>query len=378
MSETLPRWGLDPVDFLTTDAANVEAAVLTKYEEITGRSLAAGDPVRLFLLSIAAIIAQQRSLINIAAQQNLLSYATGENLDALGLNLAVTRLPEAPAVTTLSFTLSEALAAPYAVPAGTEVTNGVVTFATDREVMIPAGELTVEVPATCTTAGEVGNNYLPGQITTIVKPMAYMASAANTTITEGGADVETDADYANRIRLAPNSFSVAGPTKAYEYHARTVSSAIVDVTVTSPEPGVVHVFPLLENGELPGEDVLTQVENYLSADDIRPLTDHVQALAPKAVEYAINVDYWISQDDVMRAQTIRENVEAAAHAYREWQHGRIGRDIAPGRLIAAVINAGASRIDSATMSPPAFVELADDEVAQCTSVTVTYRGYKDE
>ena len=109
MSDT-PRWNLPAVEFLTTDAAKLESEIITKYEGLTGRSLAAGDPVRLFLLSIADILIQQRTAINIAAQQNLLSYAQGQYLDALGAYLSVERLAESRAKTTLRFTLSEALA----------------------------------------------------------------------------------------------------------------------------------------------------------------------------------------------------------------------------------------------------------------------------
>ena len=54
MSETLPRWGLKDISFLTTDPAQIEAEIITTFEKASGRTLAAGDPVRLFLLSLAA------------------------------------------------------------------------------------------------------------------------------------------------------------------------------------------------------------------------------------------------------------------------------------------------------------------------------------
>ena len=106
MSETLPRWGLKDISFLTTDPAQIEAEIITTFEKASGRTLAAGDPVRLFLLSLAAVIVTQRSAIDAAAKQNLLSYSQGEYLDALGLLLSVERLAESKAVTTLRFTLS--------------------------------------------------------------------------------------------------------------------------------------------------------------------------------------------------------------------------------------------------------------------------------
>lgn len=378
MTETFPRWGLDPVDYVETDATAIESEIITGYEKAAGRTLAAGDPVRLFLLHIAAVIIQQRSVINIAAQQNTLAYAQGRYLDALGLNVAVERLPASAAVTTLRFTLSQAMAEPYVIPADTEVGNGVVTFVTDEELVIKAGDLYADVGATCTTTGEGGNGYLPGQVSTIVKPLPFIAGAKNTTTTSGGSDTEDDERFAERIRTAPNSYSVAGPRRAYIYHAKSVSPAIIDVQVASPSPGVVNVYPLLEGGELPGSDILSLVEEHLNDETIRPLTDEVHAVAPTGKAFRINVKYWINTKDLNRSQTIQENVKKAVESYRLWQTTAIGRDIVPSKLLAAVINAEAMHVDAATLSPSEYVKLEDGEVAQCADVTVTYAGSRDE
>lgn len=378
MAETIPRWGLPEVEFLTTDTETIRAEIITAYENITERTLADGDPVRLFLLGVADVIIQQRAVINIAAQQNLLSYAQGQYLDALGEYLSVTRLPASYSKTTLRFTLTQSLENDYVIPAGFEVSNGVVTFATDEELIIHAGDLTGDAVATCTAAGEDGNGYLAGQIATIVQPMTFLGSAQNITVTAGGADEEGDAAYAERIRMAPNSFSVAGPKKAYEFYTHSVSSAIADVSPVSPTPGVVNIYVLLQGGALPTTEILEEIEAYLSGDDIRPLTDEVHALAPTARTYSINVDYWINENDRAKSTQIQAAVTQAVNEYEEWQQEKIGRDITPAKLIAMVVNAGASRIDAATMQPNAFVELQDSEVAQCTGITVTYKGYKAE
>lgn len=378
MTETLPRWNLPLVEFLETDPEKIQSEIITKYEQLSGRSLASGDPIRLFLLSIANEIILLRNDINTAAQQNLLSYAQGEKLDALGQYLNVERLSESKAKTTIRFTLSQALGSVLSIPQGFEVTNGIVTFATDEELLIPIGELTGEMTATCTTAGAVGNDYLAGQISTIVSPITFLARAENTTITTGGADAEADEEYAERIHLAPNSFSVAGSTKAYEYFAYSVSSAIIDVSVDSPNPGEVKIYPLLEAGTLPSSEVLEQIETFLSSDEIRPLTDEVEALSPVAVEYEINVDYWINENDRTKAETIQAAVTKAVEDFRLWQQSKIGRDISPERLISNVTSAGAARIDFSTLSPVSFKELQKNEVAQCTNVVISYKGYKTE
>lgn len=378
MAETIPRWGLAPVNFLETDAETIRSQIITGFEKASGDTLAAGDPRRLFLLSIADVIIQQRTAINLAAQQNLLSYAQGGYLDALGQLLAVERMAESKAVTTIEFTLSQALGSVYTIPAGTQVTNGVVTFETDEDLLIPIGQTKGEVSASCTVAGPVGNDYLAGQISTIVTPMTFVSGAQNTTITTGGADAESDPDFADRIRLAPNSFSVAGPEKAYVYHAKSVSPAIIDVKVDSPTPGEVDVYVLLTDGTLPTEDTLEQIEEHLSDENIRPLTDYVVVKAPTASNYEIELHYWISQEDSSKAAQIQADVEAAVEQYRLWQQTKIGRDITPGKLLQLVFAAGASRVDDSKMKPAAWKKLEAMQVAQCTKVNVVYEGYKDE
>lgn len=378
MAETIPRWGLAPVNFLETDAETTRSQIITGFEQASGDTLAAGDPRRLFLLSIADVIIQQRTAINLAAQQNLLSYAQGGYLDALGQLLAVERMAESKAVTTIEFTLSQALGSVYTIPAGTQVTNGVVTFETDEDLLIPIGETTGEVSASCTVAGPVGNDYLAGQISTIVTPMTFVSGAQNTTITTGGADAESDPDFADRIRLAPNSFSVAGPEKAYVYHAKSVSPAIINVKVNSPTPGEVDVYVLLTDGTLPTEDTLEQIEEHLSDENIRPLTDHVVVKAPTSSNYEIELHYWISQEDSSKAAQIQADVEAAVEQYRLWQQTKIGRDITPGKLLQLVFAAGASRVDDSKLKPATWKKLEAMQVAQCTKVSVVYEGYKDE
>ena len=378
MAETIPRWGLPEVNFLETDAETIRSQIITGFEQTSGDTLAAGDPRRLFLLSIADVIIQQRTAINLAAQQNLLSYAQGGYLDALGQLLAVERMAESKAVTTIEFTLSQALGSVYTIPAGTQVTNGVVTFETDEDLLIPIGQTKGEVSASCTVAGPVGNDYLAGQISTIVTPMTFVSGAQNTTITTGGADAESDPDFADRIRLAPNSFSVAGPEKAYVYHAKSVSPAIIDVKVDSPTPGEVDVYVLLTDGTLPTEDTLEQIEEHLSDENIRPLTDYVVVKAPTASNYEIELHYWINQEDSSKAAQIQADVEEAVEQYRLWQQTKIGRDITPGKLLQLVFAVGASRVDDSKLKPAAWKKLEAMQVAQCTKVNVVYEGYKDE
>lgn len=374
MTTTLPRGNLPPISFAEKSPTLVEADIITTYEAIAGRTLASGDPVRLFLESVAAIIINQRAIIDFAAKQNLLSYAQGTYIGYLAELVGVERLPPQPAATTVQFTLSAAQGAVFTIPTGTQVAAGLLVFATIEDLDIPIGSTTGTVTAECTTAGIAGNDLLPGQIRTLVEPIAYVESVTNTTTSNGGAEEEGDESLVDRIRLAPASFSVAGPRDAYVYWALSANQGIIDVAVSSPTPGKVDVRPLMEGGELPGQEVLDQVTAVLSADTVRPLTDDVQVQAPVASNYSVNVKYWLRSSDANKSATLQAAVEAAADGYVLWQKSVIGRDINPDELVQRMMEAGAKRVEITT---PVFTVLDETEVAQETSVTAAYQGMED-
>ena len=74
-----------------------------------------------------------------------------------------------PAVVTARFTLSEIRKDVIYIPQGTRVTAGDgVYFATDDYAEGKAGDSFVDVDCTCETVGEVGNEYIVGQIEVFV------------------------------------------------------------------------------------------------------------------------------------------------------------------------------------------------------------------
>ena len=135
--------GLADITFAERNPAIIETAVITGYEKIANRTLAKGDPIRLFLESIAFIIIHQRHLIDFTGKQNLLTYAGGNYLDHIGAMLGVNRLPAQPALTTLKFTLSESQPAALSIPAGTRATpgGGDIVFETTEISVVTPGAL---------------------------------------------------------------------------------------------------------------------------------------------------------------------------------------------------------------------------------------------
>ena len=366
---------LPSVNFIDVDTVTVEKAVFACYTSITGRTLAKADPIRLFLLFITDIIVQIMHKINDTGQQNLLKYARDGNLENLAAFVHTERLAASPAVTTMQVTLSAAREAETIIPAGTRIaTPDRLYFATDKALVIKAGEMTGQVAATCQKTGTAGNNYKAGEISDVVDPVPYVQNIINVTQSEGGAEAEADDALRERAFEAPESFSVAGPAGAYEYWAKTANSAIDDVEAFTPEPGVVQVTPLLTGGIIPGSELLKEVDKKLSADDIRPLTDNVKVVAPTAVPYEIDVSYYIDTD--ADAAAVQTSVSSAVQSYVAWQRAKLGRDIVPSRLVqySMAVN-GVKRVE---VAQPTFTPVNHVQVAQESTVAVTMAGSEDE
>ncbi len=202
-----------------------------------------------------------------------------------------------------------------------------------------------------------------------------MEQVANIETTSGGADIENDQEFAYRIYLAPGSYSVAGPTGAYEYHTRSYSVSIGDVEVTSPRPGDVEVRFLLKDGSLPIHSLCLEVLKYLSSDQIRPLTDHVTVMAPMEQKFDLDFIYYINESDRNKVLTIQTAIMAAVHAYIEWQTCTIGRDINPSMLVQFVMAAGARRIE---ILSPVFTVVPAGYVARVNAQNIVYGGTEDD
>jgi len=367
---------LPDIDFVNIKKDEIEDEIFTLYYEITGRSkLASGDPVRIFLLFIVNVIILLLNKLNKTGKMNMLKDSEKEYLDGLGALVGTMRLTASGASTVIQIKLSAARTQETIIPKGTRVSpEKNIYFATVNDVIIPAGETIAQVTAVCTKTGETGNGYEAGTIHQIIDPISYVASMVNISTSEGGSDTEEDDALRERIFTAPESYSCAGSEGAYIYHAKNVSSAVIDAAADTPSPGVVQIAILLTGGVIPENTVLGEIEEKLSAKTVRPLTDNLMVTPPEAVNYDINLKYWIY--DGADASAVSIAVWKVIAGYKLWQRTKLGRDINPDEIINRLkAISGVKRIE---ILSPVFTVVKKLQVAQDQQTFVTMGGSEEE
>jgi len=362
-------------NFIDSDPDTITKEWIALYEEKTGKTLQPAQIERLMIDVGAYRETVLRMKIQEAAKQNLLSYAPLEILEHIGEPLGVTKLLASSAITTLKFSIDNPLDFDFKIPSGTEVEtkDGLFTFQTKEDVVIATGELSVEVEAACETAGSAANNYAIGSINNLITPLNYITFVQNISITSGGADDETADNLRERIRQAPEKFSNAGSRGAYRYHTLSAHQSVTDVAITSPSPGVVNIYPLTTDGN-PSAEVIKIIQEYLSDDKIRPLTDKVQVLSPEKTEFSVLAKIYLYKD--ADETTVLNTINSKLEEYKNQLREKLGKDVIQTQIIA-ILNS-VYGVFKVILESPADIEISEYQWADLKEFNISIEGYANE
>ncbi|WP_110687020.1 baseplate assembly protein [Salinicola aestuarinus] len=198
------------------------------------------------------------------------------------------------------------------------------------------------------------------------------------TLSEGDPDaippvpptLESNADFRRRIQLSLEGFSTAGPEGAYVFHALSADGAVLDASATSPSPGEVVVTVLSRDGNgHASQALLDAVDATLSAEDVRPLTDHVSVRSVDVVEYRLRATlYFYAGPD---REVVMREARRTANEYTERQH-RLGLDVTLSGVYAALHQTGVQRVELA--EPTASLVVDRTQATYCTGIELTDGG----
>ena len=182
--------------------------------------------------------------------------------------------------------------------------------------------------------------------------------------------LEDDEALRRRVLLAPDSYSVAGPSGAYLFHALTASGEVFDASAISPAPGEVLVTILSTQGDgTASAALIAAVEAVVGADTVRPLTDQVTVQSAAIVDFAIDAQLTIypGPDAAL--------IEAAALASLQKElaeRRRLGRDVTRSALFRALHVGGVHNV--ILNAPAADIVLDDTQAWNLTATQLTVVG----
>jgi len=181
-------------------------------------------------------------------------------------------------------------------------------------------------------------------------PATLKVYKADDTLATEGTDYE--ASYENDLLTITLSGTLA-------------SASTVRIEIGRDMRGRVKIVPICAGGELPSEEVLADVLEVCSSDDIKPLTDLVTVEAPSVENYDITLTYYTTATNESAVVSAVEGSGGAIDNYVYWQDSALDQDINPSELIKRILNAGATRVEIAA---PVYTELDETTVAKFSGV----------
>ena len=247
--------------------------------------------------------------------------ATGEELDKHAFLRGLTRNEAVRAAGILRFSVGTAAQTDLPIPQGTVcMTAGLVTFETTREAVLPAGKLSVDVPAQAVLPGS-GGNTPAGTIRTMAVAPTGVAACTNPAAFTGGR--ETEGDEALRARILASYQRLPNGTNAayYEQEATALEGvAAANVLPKNRGLGTVDIY-IAADGGLPSQELLEEVQDALESK--REIAVDLRVLSPEAV--TVNVLVSVKARESHLIQSVREAVSAAIQTW--FDGGLLGKDL---------------------------------------------------
>lgn len=197
-----------------------------------------------------------------------------------------------------------------------------------------------------------------------------LTPADDSAIPPVAAVMESDDDFRLRVASAFEGLSVAGPTGAYEFHAKSADGRVSDATAISPSPACVTVTVLSREGDgVAAAELLAVVDAALNDENVRPVADRLTVQSAAIVNYSVDAVLYIYPGP--EAEPVRAAAEAKLQAFVSAQR-RLGRDIRQSALYAALHVEGVQRVQ--LNAPAQDVVLDKTQAGYCTGYTITVGG----
>jgi phage-related baseplate assembly protein len=173
-----------------------------------------------------------------------------------------------------------------------------------------------------------------------------------------------------RVQLAYEGLTTAGPRNSYILHARNASALVADATAESPAPACVDVTVLgLEGDGTAGPQILALVAAAVNDEDVRPVGDRVIVRGAEILRYRVDAVLHMKgagpENDAALTEAIRR-LKAWINPRR-----RLGVEVARSGVDAQLHVAGVGRVELENWQD---LKPTKAQAAYCTGYTVVLGG----
>ncbi|APS34617.1 MULTISPECIES: baseplate assembly protein [Serratia] len=186
-------------------------------------------------------------------------------------------------------------------------------------------------------------------------------------------DAVMESDEALRLRAqsAFEGMSVAGPSAAYEYFARSASGKVADARATSPAPAEVVIAVLSTDGDgTASPELLAAVTAAVNDEEVRPLGDRVTVRSADIVDYSIDAELFLYPGP--ESEPIINAAMASLRGFLADNDKKIGRDVARSAISASLHVQGVQRV--VLRSPATDLQISDTQAARNIGYAVENGG----
>lgn len=187
------------------------------------------------------------------------------------------------------------------------------------------------------------------------------------------ADALMESDEALRLRAqsAFEGMSVAGPSAAYEYFARSASGKVADARATSPAPAEVVIAILSTEGDgTASPELLAAVTVAVNDEEVRPLGDRVTVRSADIVDYSIDAELFLYPGP--ESEPIINAAMTSLRTFLTANDKKIGRDVARSAISASLHVQGVQRV--VLRSPATDLPISDVQAARNIGYAVENGG----
>lgn len=177
---------------------------------------------------------------------------------------------------------------------------------------------------------------------------------------------ETDTRLRRRAQMSLEGETVAGSVGSYMFHALSATAEVKDAAVDSPVPGTVRVTVLAETGDgTPSAELIQVVNDYLCAEERRPLSDTVEVKPAQIVPYAVRATLHVYPGPAAAPLLATARESLAAYVT---EHQQLGHDITISGLHACLHRPGVQNV--VLTEPKADLLIDAHQAPHCTEMFI--------